>query len=57
MYDDEGYYVILPDPDVLPEPGYEDLCWVDILNQIYHESLYMQEYQDWVNSEQGWFRY
>lgn len=25
MYDDEGYYVMLPDPETLPAAGYENM--------------------------------
>lgn len=46
MFDDEGNYVVLPDPDTLPEPGYEGLTWEGIVDRIHWE--HQEKIADWM---------
>ena len=67
MYDDEGYYVVLPDPDTLPEPYFEGMRGEDIIaecDRLEHEArewerqqeqMWLQE-QQWYEENSGWFR-
>jgi hypothetical protein len=50
MYDDEGYYVVLPDPETLPEPGYEGMSADQIMQDIrdYEEEA---AWWDWYLAE------
>jgi hypothetical protein len=52
MYDDEGYYVVLPDPDTLPEPYFDGLAWEQIEGEL--DRL---EQEAWENRQQQymWF--
>ena len=36
MYDDDGNYVVLPDPAVLPDPYFEGLTWEQICGELDH---------------------
>jgi hypothetical protein len=47
MYDDDGYYVILPDPDTLPEPQYEGWCWDEIVEDLNYWDAYYREAEYW----------
>ena len=67
MYDDEGNYVILPDPDTLPEPYFEGMRGEDIIAECdrlqseadewnwQQNQMYLEE-QQWLHDNSGWFK-
>lgn len=60
MYDDDGNYVVLPDPDTLPEPyfagmrGEDVIAELDRLQQEAWEYRWMEE--QWHRENAGWFK-
>lgn len=63
MFDDEGNYTVLPDPDTLPEPHFEGLAWEQIKGELdrleqeaWTDQLYAYEYEQWLHENSGWFK-
>jgi hypothetical protein len=61
MYDDEGYYVVLPDPDTLPEPHFAGLTWEQIKGELerleyeqWEQEMYYREQDQMWHEENGW---
>jgi hypothetical protein len=63
MYDNEGYYVVLPDPDTLPEPYFAGLTWEQIsaeLDRLEQEAAHhwymIEQDRQWYEDNSSWFR-
>lgn len=54
MYDDEGNYVVLPDPETVPEYGFEGLSWEQIVLEI--DAEYRFRTEQWFDENSSWFK-
>jgi len=60
MYDDDGNYVVLPNPDAVAEPYFDGLRGEDVIDELDRlqaeawELQWMEE--QWHQDNSGWFK-
>ncbi len=59
MFDDDGYYVCLPDPETLPEPYFANMTWEQIKGELLRLEQQAWEEQAmnemWYQENRTWF--